>query len=215
MTIENRIKTEITASKTYTQKDIIKMTRMALLEYDIDPGEIYKFTDLDICSEYEVWMVVPSLRGKYEISNLGRLRNAKTQKIVKTQLRGGYVYINLHQNGGGVYLHRLVGECFLNNDDPCNKNQIDHINGKKSDNTILNLEWVTQKENIRRAFENGLTKGCPGKKVAEIKDGVIINIYDSVSIAAKTMGVAKTSISGCCNNKRKKAAGREWKFLIA
>lgn len=214
-TTENRIKSTITASKTYTQKEITKMTRLALFEYGIDPGEIYKITDLDICSEYEVWIPVPSLRCKYEISNLGRLRNAKRKRIIKPQLRGGYVFQNLHHNGGGVYIHRLVGECFLSNDDPCLKNQIDHLNGNKSDNTILNLEWVSHKENVKRAFENGFAKGCPGKKVAQIKNGTIINIYDSVVAAAKKVGVTPSCISAVCSNRLKTAAGSEWAFLIA
>lgn len=95
---------------------------------------------------------------KYQVSDLGRVRNVNTNKILETTLdRYGYVQICLsHKNKKYVKtLHRIVAETFLPNND-LNKNQVNHINGKKYDNSVYNLEWVTAQENVIHAYKNNL-----------------------------------------------------------
>ena len=80
----------------------------------------------------------------YEISNLGRIRNKKTQKILKQSIiKGGYKVVTLKQKT--FYVHKLLGIAFIQN--PLNKLCIDHINNDKLDNNLLNLRWVTYNEN--------------------------------------------------------------------
>ncbi len=43
------------------------------------------------------------------------------------------------------YIHRLVAICFIDN--PYSKEEVNHIDGNKSDNKVENLEWVTKSEN--------------------------------------------------------------------
>ena len=111
-------------------------------------------------SESEIkWLPVKWLNNeitKYEISNIGLVRNSKTQKILKTNFSKGYERVNLTHKGiqKQFFIHRLVATAFINN--PLHKEQVNHINGDKSNNNVYNLEWVTSSENIKHAFDNGL-----------------------------------------------------------
>ena len=67
-------------------------------------------------------------------------------KIVKTKQTNGYIYMYLYENQKNINLlgHHFAWYCFYRN---CNTNQIDHINGIRTDNRILNLRNVTSKQN--------------------------------------------------------------------
>ncbi|CAO3598107.1 unnamed protein product [Absidia cylindrospora] len=55
---------------------------------------------------------------------------------------------NIRQKHTTQYVHRVV--CSTFNDRPSMKNVVDHVNGKKDDNRRVNLEFVNQRENMRR-----------------------------------------------------------------
>lgn len=74
----------------------------------------------------------------------------------------GYIRCTLHENGKplNVSAHRLIWECVYG---PISGNMVvNHKNGIRNDNRILNLELVTNAENVRHAFSIGLNKGRPG-----------------------------------------------------
>ena len=65
--------------------------------------------------------------------------------------------VHLYENGKWYTkrIHRLVTEAFL--DRPNSESwQVNHINGDKRDNRLVNLEYVTPSENMRHAYANGL-----------------------------------------------------------
>lgn len=84
---------------------------------------------------------------KYEVSSLGKVRNKKTGRILKSASNGGYIYVGLSIEGiiKSVKVHRLVALAFINN--PDNKPHINHIDKNRSNNCINNLEWCTALEN--------------------------------------------------------------------
>ena len=93
----------------------------------------------------------------YSVSDLGRVRNDKTGRIMKTPCNGhGYPSLNLEGKSGRCFVkvHQLVAKAFLPN--PEEKKTINHKNGIKSDNTLTNLEWATHSENTKHALKNGL-----------------------------------------------------------
>ena len=82
---------------------------------------------------------------------------------MKTYLSSyGYYVVGLVNNDGKrklMKVHRLIAFAFIDN--PHNKPHINHINGIRNDNSIENLEWCTQSENMLHAFKIG------NKKVSE------------------------------------------------
>lgn len=134
----------------------------------------------------------------------GRLFNTKTGKFKKfTKNKNGYMRTQLCINNKSINYtqHRLLAIYFIDN--PNNKKQVNHINGVKHDNRLNNLEWVTQSENAKHSFANGLQKVTkPCKQVIDVSSLII---YESVTDAAKHNNICRSYLSnmlvGRVNNK--------------
>lgn len=106
----------------------------------------------------------------YSVSDEGDIRNDITKQYLKPfyNKKTGYNYIILRIGGKRNHfsIHRLVAMAFLDND--LDKEQVNHINGIKTDNRKTNLEWVTQSENILHSYRTlGRTFGMKGKRHSE------------------------------------------------
>lgn len=93
---------------------------------------------------------------RYYADTLGNIyskyRNSGYVKMhTKIDKSTGYVLC-----GGSLKVHRLVALAFLPN--PENKPQVNHKDGNKLNNSVENLEWATQSENMIHAYKNGLAK---------------------------------------------------------
>lgn len=83
--------------------------------------------------------------------------SGKVKKLKTRVSKNGYECCGIPIGNGkslGKRVHRLVAETFLDN--PYNLREVDHIDCNKLNNKLDNLEWVSSKENKRRAKENGL-----------------------------------------------------------
>jgi len=103
------------------------------------------------------WKLIPSLK-RYEASNTGLIRNAKTLQILKFQndIHGYYILTcrpePKHQVN--VRVHRAVAEAFLGK---CPDGLVvNHKDGNKKNNNIENLEYITSSENNQHAYDIGL-----------------------------------------------------------
>ena len=106
----------------------------------------------------EEWKDIQDWEELYEVSSLGRVRSKRTNKFVIGDINNcGYYRVTLYNNKikKRFFRHRLVALHFIPNNDET-KTFVNHIDGDKSNNTITNLEWVTQSENEKHAFKNGL-----------------------------------------------------------
>ena len=55
-------------------------------------------------------------------------------------------------------VHRLVAIYFVSNDDPLEKNTVDHIDGNKQNNNAENLRWLSLSDNVK-AYYNKMKEG--------------------------------------------------------
>lgn len=106
------------------------------------------------------------LNPKYLINEDGtRIVNeltGRTLKIGDQILKGkatGYKYVTLLFDDNYTFkriaVHRLVAYAYLEDPQP-NQIWVNHKDGNKSNNHYSNLEWVTIKDNIKHAYDNGL-----------------------------------------------------------
>ena len=91
----------------------------------------------------------------YEVSNMARVRNSITGKIL-TPYNDGSGYMRVKLDGDNCRLHILVAVAHVSN--PESKTIVNHKRGKKHDCRASQLEWVTQAENIKHAWDTGLCK---------------------------------------------------------
>lgn len=102
----------------------------------------------------EEWKVVHGFDG-YEASNTGKVRDCKTGKVLNQSTNAyGYKTVGIRVSKGvwrTQMVHRLVATAFIR--PPQKGEQVNHKDGKKDNNHIDNLEWVTAAENIQHSFD--------------------------------------------------------------
>lgn len=102
-------------------------------------------------------------KSKYRISEHGILWSDYIGRPMKPSPNSdGYMTTILTMNGKNytIAIHRLVAITFIPN--PLNLPEVNHKDGDKSNNDVSNLEWVSHKENMIHANDNGLRSKIHG-----------------------------------------------------
>lgn len=137
----------------------------------------------------------------YDILPDGRILNKRWNRFLKPQLNNkGYGRVQLC--GNFYFVHRLVAEKYIPN--PNNLPQVNHKDGDKTNNSVENLEWVSNQENRNHAVKNGLHlqgEKCPWSKLTQEDVDYIRSHKDMKRTElAKMFNVNRTTISGIINN---------------
>jgi hypothetical protein len=106
----------------------------------------------------ETWLKISEFP-LYEVSDMGRVRNAGTLHVMATYpINSGYLVSSFTRRGEKTVdkrlLHRLVAEAFVVK--PDGADVVNHLDGDRRNNKAKNLEWTTQKGNMQHAAEVGL-----------------------------------------------------------
>lgn len=173
----------------------------------------------------EVWKDILDYEGLYQASNYGNIRSLgnrsrKGVHIRKPRLdKDGYLFITLHKDGKSktYRVHRLVWEAFYGKIPQ--GMQVNHINERKDDNRISNLNLMDCKDNIN--WGSGIERRAKQvkKKVIQMTlEGEEICCWFSAIDAERELkkyyNVAHQSIAKCCKNETgcKTHMGFRWKY---
>lgn len=175
---------------------------------------------------HEIWKPIAGYEDRYEVSNLGRIKSLKYNRIMSPQERQhGYLGVMLYGQGGHPKrgckthsVHRLVAEAFVPN--PNGLPEVNHIDENKQNNVASNLEWVTHKENST----HGTRRERIGEKhynavrkpvVQQTVDGVDIAVFPNARAAERATRACYGGISNCCHGKQETSGGYKWRFATA
>lgn len=151
------------------------MSNVKLFDHQIKALELTKDKNRVAIKGYE---------GLYEIDNLGNVYSIITSTgrrkgILKPYLNtSGHLRVNLYKDAKGkkFYVHRLVAQAFIPNS--LGLEVVNHKDGNKLNNCVSNLEWCTQKSNIKHSFDNKLESRSKETYV----DGIKFNNMKEASI---------------------------------
>lgn len=179
----------------------------------------------------EIWRDIKGYEGKYQVSNLGRVKSLErtdnnNHKVKEKELKiisdkDQYSIINLYQNGKNktCRIHRLVASAFIPN--PNNYPVINHKDENRTNNRIDNLEWCTSKHNNNYGSHNKKVgkalKGKPKSKqhILKVRENnpnkrkvKCLNtneIFEYIVDAARIYNICQSDITKCCKGKNKSA----------
>lgn len=139
------------------------------------------------------------LRGKYEVSNDGLVRNPNRKKpFLASHLSKGYLLVSLWLDGKSqrLSIHRLVLEAFVS---PCPPGlQGRHLDGDQRNNRLENLAWGTAQQNADDREEHGRTArggAFPQTKLSEDDVVAIRSSNETLAVLAERYGVDQSNIS--------------------
>lgn len=155
---------------------------------------------------YKVLFDIENYVGLYSITIDGEVYSWKNKLYLKPQKqRNGYLTINLYKdkNFKTKTIHRLVAETFLEN--KFNKPFVNHKDLDKTNNKASNLEWVTAKENLQHACDNGIRIGekngnskLNANQIKEIREKYKFRKYTYKDLS-KEYGIGKNYIGRIIN----------------
>ena len=170
----------------------------------------------------EIWKDVKGFEGRYQVSNLGRVRSLDWHghkgRILKQKIGKlwGYYRLNLAHADGyikSVNVHRLVAIAFLPN--PDNLPEINHKDENKLNNVVClnpdgsidtehtNLEWCTGLYNLRYGTRiERMQKLINEPRMRAVSqydfDGNLLHTYKSLAEASEKTGISIRSICHIC-----------------
>ena len=168
----------------------------------------------------EIWKDIIGFEGHYQVSNKGKVRSIKNNKIkelkpYKEIKRCGYlsVYLRLPGQKFTKKVHRLVAEAFIPN--PNGFPEVNHIDENKENNCVENLEWCTGEYNLCYGTRLKRISESKKMKVAQYSlNGELLEVFNSQGEAAEKTNSTQGGISDCIRGRIKTHNGYIWKKYV-
>lgn len=138
----------------------------------------------------EIWKNIPGYKGKYQVSDQGRVKGIRVRHMQTPKATNGYPVVMLYSNGyrKTALVHRLVALAFLPR--VKNKPHVNHKNGVRYHNVVTNLEWCDNKGNHQHAAAHG--RKAKGEKNGnyKLKDAQIKRVRSLIRNGVRTGVIA-------------------------
>jgi len=162
----------------------------------------------------EQWKAIEGFES-YEVSDLGRVRNAETGCIRKLHKnRYGYMVVALwnREKAKSQQVHQLVARAFVGNKG--NYTEVNHIDEDKTNNKASNLEWCSRKYNVNYGSARAKHAKSKSRPVIQYFNGVEIARFESIKEAGQKTGCDPGRICQCCrkNPKQKHVHGYVFEY---
>lgn len=169
----------------------------------------------------EIWK--PIQYDGYEISNFGRVKSYKYDKINGKIMKPyrttkGYLQIDLQldgrkrQNRVHLAVHRLVAQAFIPN--PDNLPEVNHKDEDKTNNHVDNLEWCTTEYNCNYGNHGENIAKKTRMSIYSIDENGNVEYFDGVREAIRTLSNGKKNssaqISNVLDKPNRTYLGRHW-----
>ena len=148
----------------------------------------------------EIWLTAKGF-SKYEVSDQGRIRNAKTGRVLKPCIdkRSGCPRVCLRTDNGTTAarsIHSIVANTFYDYD---HDNLIaTYLDGDRTNNRADNVELINRSELYKRLYrEEGYSNQHARRAVRCRETG---EEFKSITEASEVMGIGIQAISRCVNN---------------
>ena len=128
----------------------------------------------------EIWKPVRNFPS-YDCSNYGRIRNIKTQRILRTNSDpNGYIKACLQKNNSQYTMKvaKLIAETFLGEHPGMD---VRYKDNDRSNVCLDNLEWCTRSELIGDAYKRGSKKPYQSIPIRVVETG---EVYESIKACA-------------------------------
>lgn len=169
--------------------------------------------------EEEIWKPVVGYEGRYEVSNIGRVRSMNynhtksVRLLIPTVDRKEYEYVHLCKDGRAYHnrVSRLVADAFIPN--PHNKPFVDHIDTNRRNNHVDNLRWCNQSENQQNPISRKRYGDSKAKPVIQLNmDCQVVRVWASAREAEIHGGFNHRHIADVCRGKLKTHGDYKWRY---
>jgi hypothetical protein len=143
----------------------------------------------------------------YLVTSNGSVFSLFSMKYLKPKLTvNGYHQVQLFNNEGEKWflVHRLVAEAYTTNVE--NKRCVNHMDGVKTNNCLLNLEWATDSENHKHAFRTGLRVNGEKQRNAIRETGKRLGRENGIKGGLKKRKLVLNNLTGIFYNGLQEAA---------
>jgi hypothetical protein len=163
----------------------------------------------------EIWRDVVFEGHKYKVSIYGRIE-LMYGTITSGSLASDKYMVFKTPAKKSRRVHNVICTAF-HGPKPTSTHVVNHIDFNKSNNKPENLEWVTQRENVKHSISIRKTpEAYNKKKIAQFTiDDIFIKQYNSISQASKETNVDRSGIQQFLNGKYgfTQIGGFIWKYV--